>query len=220
MNSRQPSLGIAIPCSIVQLQFIQQCLDSIAAQTRQPDHVVISCSSATPSDIPTFNYCFPLTIITHSGYMNPAQNRNYAASQLSTDLISFFDVMYVMHPQRLQAICSLYLKQPFSSLFHNYWDSSASHNEFQEYSMDTLKWHPSIVKRAPSGCVYIPTQPEFKIHQSHSTVHADIMKTIHYHEEPEYVGRDNAIFCGDVVSHSSTISLYIADILSKQSIQD
>ena len=97
-------IGVAIPCYIGHIEQLQVLLDSIAAQTRLPDKVVVSCSSTTEMPPEFSKYEFDLQIICDPMRKNTAQNRNIAAQLLDTDVITFFDADDVMHPQRIEFV--------------------------------------------------------------------------------------------------------------------
>ena len=55
-------IGVSIPCYYGHISHLTNLLDSIENQTRQPDKVVVSCSS-TKELFETKQYSFPLEII-------------------------------------------------------------------------------------------------------------------------------------------------------------
>jgi hypothetical protein len=96
-------IGVCIPCHKPYIQYIQKCLESIENQIRKPDIVSISISELDEELIlPTFSFPIELTIT--STYQCQAINRNIAASKIDVDILSFFDVDDIMHPNRLASI--------------------------------------------------------------------------------------------------------------------
>jgi glycosyltransferase involved in cell wall biosynthesis len=200
------TIGVAIPCYKHHANLIPRCLASIEAQTVKPDAVVISCSSSCVSDIPVLpTYSFPLTLLVSSEKRNAAENRNIAAQNLRTDLISFFDVDDIMHPQRLESLgdCDITL--------HSF--LIGDEQPFQMYSR--LITFANILRRAPSGCAVLETDISAPIHHAHVTVKREILSRVQFRTDPQYARREDSLFCGDVLALPNITSLYIANPLSR-----
>ncbi len=202
------TIGVAIPCYKYHASLIPRCLASIEEQTVKPDHVVISCSSACPSDIPALpKYSFPLTILTHSVRKNAAENRNIAARLLDTDLISFIDVDDVMHFQRIESLLGV---GDYDICLHSFLEDETP---FQPYaSLDTRK---NILRRAPSGCAVLGDDLSARIHHAHATVKRHVLHLVWFRTTPDYERREDAVFCGDVLALSGVTSVYIANPLTR-----
>ena len=103
------TIGVAISCYQGHLEALGNLLESINLQSRKPDMVIVSCSSydasnATATPYSSKKYSFPYHIFFHSEKKNAAENRNIAASYLTTDIITFIDADDIMHPQRIAVI--------------------------------------------------------------------------------------------------------------------
>ena len=123
-------IAVAIPTFIRDLQTgnLRRCLDSIEAQTRKPDMVVLSASSCTLHQlieaIPS-PYSFPLRVQLTDRKQSAAANRNVAISLLcddlaDTDIVSFFDSDDVMSPLRLEHIEHAFQDASCSYVLHNF----------------------------------------------------------------------------------------------------
>lgn len=202
-------IGVAIPCYKYHIPLLKRCLDSLECQTRKPDEVVVSCSSCLPSDIPEYSYSFPLQIITRETKHNAANNRNCAASFLTTDIVSFFDCDDVMHCQRLQAIVESF---PCDIVLHSYiGDGSSATYELMYGSIHRV--HNELVK-SPTGCALLPSNPSAPIHHAHVSVARSVLDSIQFRDEPEFARREDSLFCGDVLARSGCQSVYISNPLS------
>jgi hypothetical protein len=203
-------IGVAIPCTKQSLSSLKACLDSIEQQTVKPDAVVISCSSTHSKDLPTFSYSFPLKVITTLEKKNTAENRNIASMLLDTDIVSFFESTDTMHPQRLQYIQESFMKYQPDIVLHNYSEKVGLNQMIQ------LHKAPAQVEnqlcRSPSGCAMI--QGNLPIHHSHVSVSRFIMLRYKFREDISNEGRDNAIFCGDVLDMQGVKSVYLGNSLS------
>ena len=82
------TLGIAIPTYIGHLKYLKEILDLLQNSTVKPNQVSISCSSLGDDyHINYENYDFEIIFTPTIEVKNPSQNRNIAASKLSTDII-------------------------------------------------------------------------------------------------------------------------------------
>ena len=215
-------IGVAIPCYKYHIPQLKRCLDSIEAQTVKPDMVIVSCSSVNPGDIPshTYKYSFPLRIIGHKDRKNAAQNRNIAAASLDTDIISFFDCDDEMHPQRLEAIKEAFASNPaLDIVLHSYLVDEETKHPFKHH--DKISMQPQCLARSPTGCaIYIHNWSE-RIHHSQVTVSSFVFSRIQFKENQIYDrqgsegGKEDALFCGDVLAMPNCQNMYVFDQLSK-----
>jgi glycosyltransferase involved in cell wall biosynthesis len=204
----QMRIGVAIPCYKPHLPLLERCLDSIEAQTRKPDEVVVVCSSADDKDVPTYSYSFPLRILTRPDRHNAAENRNYAARQMTSEMISFFDADDVMHPQRLEAIEGCGLQH---IILHSFLDP---HESFESYSR--IYRIRNTLRQYKTGCACLGMDWAARIHHAHVTIHASVLSQTTFPEDKELERREDAIFCGSVLNLSPTIqSTYIVNPMSR-----
>lgn len=200
------TIGVAIPCYKYHIPLLKRCLDSIEAQTHKPDQVVVSCSSCEPSDIPSFAYTFPLKIVTTEQRQNAAQNRNRAAAEVATDLVTFFDVDDVMHPQRME----LLVDSDYGIALHAY---ALPHEEFPVTYAFTDSQTDQL-RKAPTGCAVLANNISARIHHAHATVRRDLLQYVQFRTDPTFERREDALFCGDVLALPGITNLYIANPLS------
>jgi len=206
-------IGIAIPCYKYHIPILKRCLDSIEEQTMLPNKVVVSCSSSVQSDLPEYKYSFPLIILVHEERKNAAQNRNIAAKQLDTDIISFFDCDDIMHPQRIEFIREMFIKEQCNIVLHNFLvfkeaDEPFKYNPVPIFSINTLG-------RAPTGCAVIKDNYKIPIHHSQCSVKKDVMTRVQFREGKEFERKEDALFCGDVLRIKDYKSVYLDNKLSK-----
>ena len=208
------TIGIAICCYKGHIPHLRRLFDSIEAQRRLPDRVIVSCSSSVPEDIPDVKaqYRFPFEIITCEERQNAAQNRNRAAAHLNTDVVSFFDADDVMHPRRIEFIYRCFTEQDVVLLLHNIEIDPQA--EFVEYG------HPTFLRNCLARCPWgstILTQPLFQAHiaNGHVSVLAEVLQTIRYNESSDMQGREDTIFSTDVIMSYPTRTAYSNYKLSK-----
>jgi glycosyltransferase involved in cell wall biosynthesis len=214
------SIGVAIPCYKFHIPSLKRCLDSIEAQTVKPKEVVVACSSSKSSDIPfsSYNYSFTLRILPRPERRNAAENRNYAASFLTTDILSFFDADDEMHPQRLEAIQQAFHQNPsLDIVLHSFLEKDENKQSFETHA--TFNLQPQSLQKAPSGCAIYKPNSNARIHHSQVTVSRFAYGRIQFKEDPGNERREDAIFCGDILGMEGCQNVYIATPLSKYYIE-
>jgi glycosyltransferase involved in cell wall biosynthesis len=207
--TQKPTIGLAIPCYSLHKHHIRKCLDSIEAQTVKPTQVVISCSSTTEIEPIDQTYSFSYRIIPVAEKQNPSQNRNTAASYLDTDIVAFFDVDDVMHPQRIKFVLDCF-KKPCDIVLHSFEEGTTFSTP--RYSHSNIRHN--VLRRAPSGCAVVYDNIPSKIHHAHVTVRREIYEKVKFREQLAFDRMDDAIFCGDVLSLPNIRSAYIENPLS------
>ena len=197
--------GIAVPCYKYHIPVLKRFLDSVANQTIKPDFVVVSCSSSSPEDIPTYDYSFTLEIITHSERLNAAQNRNKAANrllELGCEYISFFDCDDEMHPQRIEAIQQGFIKYPLTQfILHAYLVIEAELEEkFEVY--ERIIYTENILEKHTFNlnCLKVKNNYYANLHHSQVSVTKDLFLKIKFREEKEFERREDSVFCLDCFS--------------------
>jgi hypothetical protein len=137
---------------------------------------------------------------------NAAENRNHAASHLTTDIVSFFDCDDLMHPERLAEIerCG-----DVDIVLHSYLEGDS---QFPP-------WEPSIqirnlLRRSPSGCAIVSNNIWAPIHHAHVTVKRSIWDSVRFREGVDGYKKEDALFCGDVLALPNCRSVYIPAPLS------
>ena len=206
-------IGVAIPCYKYHIPALKRCLDSIEQQTRKPDEVIVACSSSIPTDIPTYSYSFPLRFIVRPERRNAAENRNTAAAELTTDIVTFFDCDDEMHPQRLEVLTDIFQQMKPDICLHSFLEREETQQPFAH--IQTPRVIVNHLRRAPSGCAVLEGHPSVRIHHSQATVSKFVLGRIQYKEDIGHERREDAVFCGDVLAMPGVQSAYIADPLSK-----
>lgn len=208
------TIGVAICCYKGHIFHLKRLFDSLEAQTRPPDQVVVSCSSSLPQDIPYLPemYSFPLTFLTHPEKRNAAQNRNSAAAHLTTDIICFFDADDTMHPQRIHFIEECVMQHDAVIMLHNI--TAEEDAPFIEYG--NAVWLRNILARCPWGSTIL-TVPLFQAHiaNGHVSIRAEVFSRIRYDESEAAQGREDTLFCTNVIVAYPSRTAYCNYVLSK-----
>jgi glycosyltransferase involved in cell wall biosynthesis len=208
-------IGVAIPCYKNHIFPLVRCLDSIEAQTVNPDQVVVSCSSCTPDDLPELKYSFPLRVVTTEERKNAAQNRNIAAAALDTEIISFFDADDEMHPQRLEAIRDAFISyRPCDIVLHSFLIGEEElTREYIRYT--TFDKRYDTLRRSPTGCAVHAPDWSARIAHGYVSVSKFVASRIQFKEDPGSEFREDALFCGDVLAMTGVRSVYLSNPLGR-----
>ena len=152
-------IAVCIPCSSKDFKNIQYCLKSVAAQTRQPDYVIISFSEVSAKLQPvvdTSGFAFPIECLHESKQLYAGANRNRAserATALGADLLSFFDADDIMHPRRLERLEAHFQADPtLVGLVHHF--LMGPNAEIDKYAGTVdLPWEPIWNDYVPNAFV-------------------------------------------------------------------
>ena len=193
-----PTLGVAIPCYKPHLGKLVRLLDSLEAQIRKPDHVVVSSSSTTVADLPTPfpSYSFPLTILVDSRRRKAAENRNACISVLECDLVSFVDADDICHPERLRLLQIAY-EHGADLIVHDH----TRDVEAPWSAVEGTRPEMDVLARAPSGCLVHKHRFSAMITHGHVSVSRRILSHIRFGTTPEYDRREDASFCAEAIGH-------------------
>ena len=202
-------VGVAIPCFIGHIPQCLTLLDSIENQTRKPDEVVVSCSSTT--EFPTKQYSYPVRIITTEKKQNASTNRNIAASNLTTDIICFFDADDKMHPQRLEIIEHSF--ENTDIILHSFFEEAEKNCNYPHIDMSNYCIIRNQLSRAPSGCITLDNIQ--RIHHGQVSITQQIFQQVRFPEDPIYETREDCAFCYSVFELPDIRSAYLPYPLSK-----
>lgn len=209
------TIGVAIPCYKGHIPHLKYLLDSIEQQTRKPDMVIVSCSSSTDEDIPyrQEEYNFRFKIYTHPNKKVVAENRNFAASQLNTDIISFIDADDIMHPQRIEIIERAFIEHNIVLFLHNYIIGNTEC--FTNYSKYEYVFHINKLGISSWGSTIHIDSPKYDIHNGHTSISRWLFSQIKFHEEPEFYTKEDTVFNTEIIAAYPNYTAYTLLKLSK-----
>jgi glycosyltransferase involved in cell wall biosynthesis len=103
----QPSIGVIIPV-FNGVAFIERCLRSVLAQTRQPQRIVVVDDCSTDGTVAfvrsRFGEASVVEIVSLEKNGGPSAARNFGAKRLDTDVIAFLDADDAWLPHHLARI--------------------------------------------------------------------------------------------------------------------
>ncbi len=218
MAEQTLKIGVAIPCFIKHINLLKRVLDSIENQTRKPDQVIVSCSEASDADIPyrQSDYSYPLQIITYTEVKSGSENRNIAASRLTTDIISFFDADDVMHPQRLECIEACFTTNPdATTMLHQFQLGSQTvapfYYEFNVFKNNVFSIEYNI-KAGNNMYARLKATDESvnDFHNGHVTIRREAFDSLKFNELGPVIGCEDAVFTGNLYEKYGPSKIYYA----------
>lgn len=216
------TVGLVICAYKGHIPHLKRLFASIEAQTRKPDMVVVSCSSTEPHDMPYSPdvYSFPLLIHTHSEKKNAAQNRNYGASLLTTDIISFIDADDIMHPQRIEIIYDSFTKYDIYVFLHSteLYSTIPFEEQPQTIAFSPIYTYEFVLNqlyRCPWGSAQLHVDKRGEtITCGHISVLRSILTDISFRETADYHGKEDTIFATDIIQKYPNHTCYCYQRLS------
>lgn len=114
--------GIAIPCYFKHFRYLGTLIESLAGQTRLPDEVVVSLSQVeelAEEEIAALEagpWPFKVKVVRRQGVFMEGANRTMAAKTCCSDIVLCIDADDIPHPQRVEAVMSLFEQTPSALL--------------------------------------------------------------------------------------------------------
>ncbi len=112
----RPSLSIAM-CTYNGARYVQEQLESIVAQTRQPDELVVCDDRSTDQTVEIVQAfasraSFPVRVYANDENLGSTKNFERAISLCTSDIIALADQDDLWHPQKLERIEQTLLQSP------------------------------------------------------------------------------------------------------------
>jgi hypothetical protein len=176
------TLGIAIPSHKGHASHLNNLLNRISESTILPNQVSISISSLD-EEMNFGEYPFELIMTQTPNFKNASENRNIAASKLTTDIISFIDSDDLPHPKRNEYIIKSFNLGSKIAL-HDY-EAGQISNDYYNNDIGPFEVFKEYVDTFISDRHY-PTSS--KGHQpyanGHVSISSEIFKDFKFDEDP------------------------------------
>lgn len=191
---------IAITCYDLDADLLPRLLEDIDKQTLPFNDIIISHSGGG------LNYDGPAKVATSRKRVNQAIARNRAVDLCETELITFFDVDDIPHPDMGKVISeSFRINKRLDLLLHDYYGPT----EFLEFKtaprIGTWNLYKIENKDPVTTCLLCPVE-EGKIHHSHITVKTSLAKKIRFNESNLYYRKEDSLFCQNCFDMSASLA--------------
>lgn len=209
-----PTIGVAIPCYEPHHYLINGLVDNAIAQTRRPDRVVISCSSWQENSRRDM-ICggIPITILYWKRPIVQAENRNIAARELGTDIITFLDADDLMHPRRLEYMLRAFEESKCDVIVHDYqWIKEGSNIPFADEPVMNLTDDVIVKKPYEVGCMLENGEQPF--HHAHLGITKEAFSKVQFPINAVFYRIEDSVYLGMLVDSQMKIR-YLANKLSQ-----
>jgi glycosyltransferase involved in cell wall biosynthesis len=166
------TISLAITCWHKDLHFLPQTLNYINSQTVKPDEIIVVANnvgelSIEDKSIKTF-------------FVNERKpvswSRNKAAELSNCDIISFFDVDDIPHPQKIEATKQLFDTTDADCFVHGFTEFSDTKDHYSNF--DFCK----INELTHDGYLKIPNGDNKDLHHGHLAAKRDVIIKNRYNE--------------------------------------
>lgn len=207
------TLGIAIPTYDKHISYLPNLLEKIKLSTLLPTQVSVSVSSSKNIEF-LEKYPFELIITTTEDYKNPSQNRNIAASKLSTDIISFIDGDDLPHPQRNEFIMNSFINYNSICILHNYENGSIDYDDFFLINYQNFNLLKEYINHVDDVTIYPKNiNKEVRMHNAHLSLTKEIFLKYKYDEDESVKYSEDSIYTRNLVENGYKIC-YLENKLS------
>jgi len=181
------TLGYAIPSCKSYLEYTYRVLDQIAQSTILPNEVCVSISD-TPMDTPLReDFNFPIKWIKNPNSEEGCTNRNIAAENLTTDIITFMDCDDLVHSQRNEFILTAF-KEGAETLVHGYvlGEREIEKDKLKNKTFLETKYPECIIMRDHLNTFGDTIAPQNEVnkqvhyHNAHVSVTKEVFTTLKY----------------------------------------
>ena len=207
------TIGIAIPTFSGHLYHLKKLLTRISESSVLPTQVSVSISSFD-GEISLDEYPFELIITKTTERKNPCENRNIAASKLTTDIISFIDGDDIPHIKRNEYIIESF-NLGAQAVVHNYNQDSNSESEWFKSYLDPIHYLHEYVDTVFDYSAYSQNSTNHQdYHCAHISVKKEIFDNLRYDEHIGWIVGEDAEYTRRLVNNNIKIS-YIPNKISQ-----
>lgn len=196
------SLGIAIPCTRAHKDYLPDLFGALQNSTILPDEVAVSISDFEGEL--NFDYPFPISVICHKEKLNAAQNRNCAASCLTTDFVSFMDADDLPHKRRNEFVLGALNQR--GVVCHGYTRAAAD----LELDILSAPFIPDcfsvLIKAARMMPPFCFDGKDRAAHWAHVSLRREIWDSLRFREGRAFHRIEDSVFAHDLVKSGFPIS--------------
>jgi G3E family GTPase len=195
------SLSLCITCCDLDILLLYKLFYHLKKQTELPDEIIISCSGVSESEFELLkNNLNPImenipivytnSIIRH----NQAKARNIGANVSNCEIIMFFDVDDIPHPDKIKITKKVLNDFDLDAIAHNYHTGNEEFLNIKEYNT-----YISLKKSNQNTNIIVCDNPDLPVHHSHILCKKSIFEKISFNESQEFYRREDGKFCQDIL---------------------
>ena len=188
-------ISFCITCWKGDVHLLDNLLMVLEDQTRAPHEIIVSSSGIHNLDLPeelTINgKAVPVIGTNSKERLMQSVARNRAAKKAVGDIVIFFDVDAIPHPQKVEITQNIFSKEDAEALVHSY---SQDEPTFDPIVGDGVE---RITDKNPT-CTNLKAPSGGRIHHAHVAVKKEFLETVTFNESPEYYRLEDGKFCQDL----------------------
>ena len=197
----KPTISLCITCYDGDYHLLVGLLTEFSKQVVLPDEIIISSSGMKEEDL------LPLEVYYVDGEEVPVihQNseertiqsvaRNAGARASTKDVIIFFDVDDIPHPQKIEVTKDLFFHgTEIQAFIHSYKDG-------EDKTFDDINEvkYCRVIAKHPENTNIITEAGVAGIHHSHIAIRREVFDKVQFNESPEFYRLEDGKFCQDIV---------------------
>lgn len=183
-------------------KLLSSVLQQFTYQTFCPYEIIVYISNITSIDIPDklniTNKFVPIHYILSSKLTMQSIARNICSSVATGEIIVFFDVDDIPHPQKLEITNYVFNTYNIDFFLHNYLINS---NLFSTINLSTLNLKNNLHINTNNTNVVCD---EWPIHHAHIAIKKSVFKKLKFNESLEMYRKEDGKFCQDLISNNYT----------------
>lgn len=184
-----PTSSLCITSYYKDIVYIDRLLSFLSKQTLKPNQIILFCSGVNGIEIQ--NNKFDIEVFTQTQLATPAQARNYCANKAKEDVVIFFDIDDIPHPQKVEITMSTIKDYDF--LLHSY---DINDTTFEIIDSADIITYTNLVVDANSTNISCHDK---HIHHAHIAVKKRVLDNIRYNENIYYFKKEDGRFCQDLL---------------------
>jgi glycosyltransferase involved in cell wall biosynthesis len=184
------TLSVCITCYDQDYYLLDNLLNVFSKQTEKPNKIIISSSGL--NEIKLMNYGFEIILINSPTRHNQAVARNKAIKLCDTDLLMFFDVDDIPHPQKIKITKKIFQNNSLDALVHNY---NLNLDVFED--INSIPEIIDVKEKNPHNTNVM--YGNYPIHHAHITISKNIISSLKFKEDSTFYRKEDGKFCQDII---------------------
>jgi glycosyltransferase involved in cell wall biosynthesis len=189
---------------------IPYLLEQFKEQTVAPTEIILYISGINSLDLPNKlsikNTDIPINTIFSSKRTIQSIARNVCSSIASQDIVIFFDVDDLPHPQKIEATKHIFNKYNPDFLVHSYIQSyNRELTNFTNININNINIKTNLAlnnKNTNLMCEDLP------IHHAHIAVKKTVFSNVRFNESPKFYRTEDGKFCQDLLLNNYNGAYY------------
>jgi len=206
-------LSLCITCFDGDFHFLDNLLESFKQQTKNPDEIIISCSGLNKSLLSKYdsiiinNVVVPIKIVCKEKRHYQSVARNLGAKKSSNDIIMFFDVDDIPHPQKIEITKDFFQSFPNTDiLMHSYTNDVKNFQDIIDYDI-----YDKFIK-SDLG-IKVDNNKNLPIHHAHMTCRLHVFNNIKFLEDKSFYRIEDSVFMSESLDFGLDIKYLDAELV-------